>query len=74
MSNGCWWIGSRKDANEVSGRTENNRVVNFQAPKALIGRFAKVQITAAYKNSLRGRLLEAEGMAQPAIYSVNPAE
>lgn len=65
---------SKKDANEVSGRTENNRVVNFQAPKALIGRFAKVQITAAYKNSLRGRLLEAEGMAQPAIYSVNPAE
>lgn len=60
---------SKKDANEVSGRTENNRVVNFQAPKALIGRFAKVQITAAYKNSLRGRLLEAEGMAAPIRYS-----
>ena len=59
---------SKKDEKEVSGRTENNRVVNFQAPKALIGRFARVQITAAYKNSLRGRLLEAEGMVAPAIY------
>ena len=59
---------SKKNAAEVSGRTENNRVVNFQAPKALIGRFAKVQITAAYKNSLRGRLLEAEGMVRPSVY------
>lgn len=61
---------SKKDDKEVSGRTENNRVVNFQAPKALIGRFAKVQITAAYKNSLRGRLVEAEGMVAPAIYQM----
>ncbi|UJF24660.1 tRNA (N6-isopentenyl adenosine(37)-C2)-methylthiotransferase MiaB [Suttonella sp. R2A3] len=59
---------SKKNAQEVSGRTENNRVVNFQGPKDLIGRFAKVQITAAYKNSLRGRLLEAEGMVAPALY------
>lgn len=59
---------SKKNDKEVSGRTENNRVVNFQAPKALIGRFAKVQITAAYKNSLRGRLLEAEALAQPCVY------
>lgn len=59
---------SRKDKNEVSGRTENNRVVNFQAPAALIGRFAKVQITAAYKNSLRGRLIEAESVQKPVLY------
>lgn len=59
---------SRKNQNEVSGRTENNRVVNFQAPASLIGRFAKVQITAAYPNSLRGRLIEAEGMQRPVIY------
>lgn len=65
---------SKKNAAEVSGRTENNRVVNFQAPKALIGRFAKVQITAAYKNSLRGRLIEAEGMAKPAIYRHEPLQ
>ena len=60
---------SKKNAKEVCGRTENNRVVNFQAPQSLIGRFAKVQITAAYKNSLRGRLMEAEGQRAPQRYS-----
>ncbi len=59
---------SKKSAKEVCGRTENNRVVNFQAPQSLIGRFAKVQITAAYKNSLRGRLIEAEGQRTPQRY------
>ena len=60
---------SKKNAKEVCGRTENNRVVNFQAPQSLIGRFAKVQITAAYKNSLRGRLIEGEGQRAPQRYS-----
>ena len=60
---------SKKNDKEVCGRTENNRVVNFQAPPALIGRFAKVQITAAYKNSLRGRLIEAESQRAPQRYS-----
>ncbi|MBR1374508.1 MAG: tRNA (N6-isopentenyl adenosine(37)-C2)-methylthiotransferase MiaB [Cardiobacteriaceae bacterium] len=59
---------SKKNEKEVSGRTENNRIVNFQAPIELIGRFAKVEITAAYKNSLRGRLIDAEGMKKPAVY------
>lgn len=59
---------SRKSEREVSGRTENNRVVNFSAPASLIGRFAKVQITAAYKNSLRGRLIEAESLPDPVVY------
>ena len=59
---------SKKNDKEVCGRTENNRVVNFQAPQSLIGRFAKVQITAAYKNSLRGRLIEAEGQRTPQRY------
>ena len=60
---------SKKNKNEVCGRTENNRVVNFQAPASLIGRFAKVHITAAYKNSLRGRLLEAEAQPAPRRYT-----
>ena len=60
---------SKKNKNEVCGRTENNRVVNFQAPASLIGRFAKVRITAAYKNSLRGRLLEAEAEHSPRRYT-----
>jgi len=50
---------ARKDPNEISGRTENNRVVNFAGPASLIGEFAWVAITEAFPNSLRGRLLDA---------------
>jgi tRNA-2-methylthio-N6-dimethylallyladenosine synthase len=45
---------SRKDYAQLSGRTENNRVVNFSGPRELIGRFADVRITEALPNSLRG--------------------
>ncbi|MCB1821452.1 MAG: TRAM domain-containing protein, partial [Candidatus Competibacteraceae bacterium] len=48
---------SRKDRRQLSGRTENNRVVNFDGPVNLIGYFADVAITAALPNSLRGRLV-----------------
>ena len=48
---------SRKDVREISGRTGNNRVVNFAGDADLIGRFVKVRITAALPNSLRGELL-----------------
>ena len=47
---------ARKDAAELSGRTANNRVVNFAGPRALVGRFADVIITAALPHSLRGEL------------------
>ena len=45
---------SKKDPNQVSGRTENNRVVNFDGTKDLIGQFTYVEITEALPNSLRG--------------------
>ncbi|MFA7592461.1 MAG: tRNA (N6-isopentenyl adenosine(37)-C2)-methylthiotransferase MiaB [Thiohalobacteraceae bacterium] len=48
---------ARKDASEMSGRTENNRVVNFAADPACLGRFVDVRITAALPNSLRGEYL-----------------
>ena len=51
---------SRKSEEEVSGRTENNRVVNFPADKSVIGQFVAVRITAAYPNSLRGELVGSE--------------
>jgi len=47
---------SRRDASELAGRTENNRVVNFPGPESLIGNFVDLQITAAMTNSLRGRI------------------
>ena len=48
---------ARKDGRQLAGRTENNRVVNFDGPTNLIGRFAEVVITEALPNSLRGRLV-----------------
>ena len=53
---------SRKDPNEIAGRTENNRVVNFVGPASLIGQFVDLRITAANPNSLRGELV---GSAAP---------
>jgi tRNA-2-methylthio-N6-dimethylallyladenosine synthase len=50
---------SRKDPNELAGRTENNRVVNFPGPQELIGQFADVRITEAMPNSLRGELVDS---------------
>ncbi len=47
---------SRKSVAQLAGRTENNRVVNFDGESTLIGQFADVIITEALPNSLRGRL------------------
>lgn len=52
---------SKKDPGELSGRTENNRVVNFRCSDAtLIGQFADVSITDALPNSLRADWIEAD--------------
>jgi tRNA-2-methylthio-N6-dimethylallyladenosine synthase len=52
---------SRKDASELMGRTECNRIVNFKAPPRLVGQMIDLTITAAYPHSLRGevQVLEA---------------
>ncbi len=47
---------SRKDARELAGRTDNNRVVNFAGSPRLTGRFVDVTITAARPHSLRGEI------------------
>ncbi|HVB49998.1 MAG TPA: tRNA (N6-isopentenyl adenosine(37)-C2)-methylthiotransferase MiaB [Burkholderiales bacterium] len=47
---------STRDAAELCGRTENNRVVNFSGDPRLIGRFVDVRISAARRHSLRGEL------------------
>lgn len=48
---------SRKNEAQLSGRTENNRVVNFNAGAELIGQFVPVKITEARPNSLQGELV-----------------
>ena len=47
---------SRKSEAQISGRTENNRVINFAGDKELIGRFVDVRVTEARTNSLQGEL------------------
>lgn len=51
---------SKKNPMELRGRTENNRVVNFEGPHDLIGKFADVKIVDVYTNSLRGDLVRGE--------------
>ncbi|MFZ5662079.1 MAG: tRNA (N6-isopentenyl adenosine(37)-C2)-methylthiotransferase MiaB [Pseudomonadota bacterium] len=54
---------SKKNPDELTGRTENMRYVNFPAPRRLIGQFVQVQITEALANSLRGRVVTVEAGA-----------
>ena len=49
---------SSRNENEMAGRTENNRVVNFPADQSLIGKFVDVTITEARPNSLRGEFVK----------------
>lgn len=51
---------SKKNPMELRGRTENNRIVNFEAPHHVIGQFVDVKITDVYSNSLRGELIREE--------------
>ena len=51
---------ARKNSEEMSGRTENNRVVNFAGSARLQGQFVDVVITETRPNSLRGRLADGE--------------
>ena len=48
---------SKKNPDQLAGRTECNRVVNFDGPSDLLGQFVTIQVTEAQPNSLRGRLL-----------------
>lgn len=53
---------SKKNDKQWSGRTENNRVVNFDAKghTDLLGTFVEIDITEALPNSLRGKLIRTE--------------
>ncbi|ARO86811.1 tRNA (N6-isopentenyl adenosine(37)-C2)-methylthiotransferase MiaB [Nitrosospira lacus] len=51
---------SKKNADELCGRTDNNRMVNFPGDPVKVGHFMNIQITAALSHSLRGEILNAE--------------
>jgi tRNA-2-methylthio-N6-dimethylallyladenosine synthase len=48
---------SRRSTDEMAGRTENNRVVNFPGRIDMIGQFVEVEIHEAFSNSLRGEVV-----------------
>ena len=51
---------SKKDDNELAGRTDNNRVVNFEGNPRLVHKFIDVRITSAMPHSLRGEVVTRE--------------
>ena len=53
---------SRKDPQELAGRTECNRMVNFKGPQRLVGQLADVRVTTATSHALRGEVVLAEEM------------
>jgi tRNA-2-methylthio-N6-dimethylallyladenosine synthase len=54
---------SRKDENELMGRTDNNRVINFPGAKRLIGTFVEMKVTEAMHYTLRGEVVTNETVA-----------
>ena len=51
---------SKKDAHELAGRTDNNRIVNFVGNPRLIDTFVDVRVTSALPHSLRGEIVIRE--------------
>ncbi len=48
---------SKKNPRELMGRTDNNRIVNFNGQPRLIGQFVNVSIIQALPHSLRGEIV-----------------
>ena len=51
---------AKKNADELAGRTDNNRIVNFAGQPRLIGQFVEVTVTQALSHSLRGEIVTLE--------------
>ncbi|GAB7128511.1 tRNA (N6-isopentenyl adenosine(37)-C2)-methylthiotransferase MiaB [Silvimonas sp. JCM 19000] len=54
---------SKKDSNQLAGRTDNNRIVNFDGSPRLINTFVNVRVTDALPHSLRGEIVTRETVA-----------
>ena len=51
---------SKKDMQELAGRTDNNRIVNFAGNLRLINTFVDVRITGVLSHTLRGEIVIRE--------------
>ena len=54
---------AKKNADELAGRTDNNRIVNFAGQPRLIGQFVEVTVTQALSHSLRGEIVMLESVS-----------
>ena len=63
---------SRKDPAQYSGRTENNRVVNFDGAENMVGQFLDIQIEESLPNSLRGQVVGMEFGSTQVIENFTP--
>ncbi len=63
---------SRKNGQELMGRTECNRVVNFEGPARLVGQLVDLRITRSLAYTLRGEVLTAE--STQAAQTAHPAQ
>lgn len=57
---------SRRDDNEIMGRAENNRIINFPGNARLIGQMVKVRVTEALTNTLRGEIVTTDSVMSDA--------
>ena len=48
---------SRKNTQEMAGRMDNNRIVNFAGSPGMLGRFVDVKITSAWAYTMRGEVV-----------------
>ena len=51
---------SKKDIMELTGRTEYNRVVNFEGSPDMMGQFVDILVTDVFTNSLKGKVIRTE--------------
>jgi tRNA-2-methylthio-N6-dimethylallyladenosine synthase len=61
---------SKQSAQDVTGRTRSNRIVNFEGDSKLVGKLVHVRITKAYTHSLRGDITSVQ---DPSICNLRPA-
>ena len=53
---------SKRDPNELAGRTDNNRIVNFVGNPRLINHFVDVRIVESMAHTLRGEIVTNESV------------
>jgi len=52
---------SKQSAQDMTGRTRSNKIINFEGDLSLVGKLIPIHITRAYAHSLRGEITSAHG-------------